>query len=174
MNKDVVVIVKSEGYEEAPSAMRKGIEEATRLSELKGKCVAIKPNLCSAKSSYCGATTHVQMVRELIHILNEKTNGSCEILILESDAEGVSADYVFNRLDYRSVENEFSNVKLINLSKDAKIQVAFKKGRAFDLLNIPKTMLRIEYLISMAKLKTHVDQRVSCILKNLLPRTLIE
>ena len=166
MNKDVVVIVKSEGYEEAPSAMRKGIEEATRLSELKDKCVAIKPNLCSAKSSCCGATTDVRMVRELIHILNEETDASCEILILESDAEGVGADYVFDRLDYRSLENEFSNVKLINLSKDAKIQVAFKKGRAFDLLNIPKTMLRIEYLISMAKLKTHVDQRVSCILKN--------
>ena len=173
MNKDVVVILNSKGYEEMPSALRKGIEEAARLQDLEGKCVAIKPNLCSAKSSYCGATTHVQMVRELIHILNEKTNGSCEILILESDAEGVSAEYVFDRLGYRSLENEFSNVKLVNLSKDAKIQVVFRNGRAFDLLDVPKTMLRIEYLISMAKLKTHVDQRMSCILKNqfgLVPR----
>lgn len=165
MNKDVVVIVKSNTCEEMPTAVMKGIDQVTNLSALKGKRVAIKPNLCSAKSSYCGATTDVQLVRELVKNLNEKTNTSCEIFIMESDSEGAGADYVFNRLDYRSLEKEFSNVKLINISKDEKIRVALN-GKAFDLLDIPKTMLGIEYLISIAKLKTHVDQRISCILKN--------
>jgi uncharacterized protein (DUF362 family) len=173
LKKDIVVIVKSEGYEEMPAALRKGINEATRLSDLMGKRIAIKPNLCSAKSSYCGATTELQMVREVICFLNEKTNSSCEIFVIESDSEGVGANFVFDRLDYRSLENEFKNVKLINLSKDEKIQVVFEKSKVFDLLEVPKTLLGIEYLISMAKLKTHVDQRISCVLKNqfgLLPR----
>jgi hypothetical protein len=41
------------------------------------------------------------------------------------------------------------------------------------MLDIASTTLEIEYLISVAKLKTHVDERMSCILKNqfgLIPR----
>lgn len=149
-----------------PTALRKGIEEVTKLSDLKGKRVAIKPNLCSAKSSCCGATTDLQMIREVINLLNEKTDSSCEIFVIESDSEGVGANFVFDLLDYRSLETEFENVKLVNLSRDKKIQVVLEKGKAFDLLEVPMTLLGIEYLITMAKLKTHVDQRISCVLKN--------
>jgi uncharacterized protein (DUF362 family) len=167
------VIVKSKDYEEMPNALRKGIEVTAEFRSLKNKRIGIKPNLCSTKSSYCGATTDVRMVRELIRMLNEETDGSCEIFILESNGEGVNADRAFDSLGYRSLEDEFSNVKLVNLSKDKKARIALKNSKAFDLLDIAAITLEIEYLISVAKLKTHVDQRMSCILKNqfgLIPR----
>lgn len=173
MNKDLVVIVKSKGYEEMPDALRKGIRATADFQDLKNKRIAIKPNLCSAKSSYCGATTDVRMVRELIRMLNEATGESCEIFIFESNGEGINADHAFDCLGYRDLEGEFSNVKLVNLSKDKKIRIALKNAKAFDLLDIAATTLETEYLISVAKLKTHVDERMSCILKNqfgMIPR----
>lgn len=166
MDQDIVVIVRSCGYDEMPQALRKGIEAANVFSSLEKKRIVIKPNLCSTKSSLCGATTDVGVVREVIAILNEKTCASCEIFVVESDAEGVNADYAFDFLGYRKLEQEFGNVKLVNLSKDAKVRITCERGKVLDLLDVPKTLLGMEYFISVAKLKTHVDQRVSCILKN--------
>lgn len=173
MNSDSVVIVKSKDYEEMPDALRKGIEATGGFPDLKNGRIAIKPNLCAAKSSYCGATTDIRMVRELIKMLNEKTGASCEIFIFESNGEGINADLAFDCLGYRSLEAEFPNVRLVNLSKDRKTRIALKNGKAFDMLDIAATTLETEYLISVAKLKTHVDERMSCILKNqfgLIPR----
>jgi uncharacterized protein (DUF362 family) len=162
----MIVIVKSKGYEEMPDALRRGIEATTKFGDLRNKRIVIKPNLCSAKSSYCGATTDVRMVYEIIKMLNEATDASCEIFIVESNGEGINADHAFDCLGYRSLQNEFPNVKLVNLSKDEKIRIALKNSKGFDLLDGAATLLDAEYLISMAKLKTHVDERMSCILKN--------
>ena len=166
MQKDIVAIIRSNGYDNIPEILHKGIEAVGGLPDLVKRHVVIKPNLCSAKSSHCGATTHVDIVREIIKILNSTTRGNCEISVVESDAEGHNANYVFDALGYRVLENEFRNVKLVNLSKERKMHVVLKDGKAFDLLEIPKSLISMEYLISVTKLKTHVDQRMSCSLKN--------
>jgi len=166
LQRDVVTIVRADEYDNIGDKLKKGIEAVGGLPNLENLRVVIKTNLCSTKSSETGTTISVDIVRELIRIINEKTRGNCTISVVESDAERISANYAFSFLDYTSLEKEFHNVKLVNLSKDAKTRIVLNEGKAFDILEIPKTLLDMEYMISIAKLKTHVDQRMSCILKN--------
>lgn len=161
-----MTIVRASELDDMGDKVREGIEAIGGLPNLEDKHIVIKPNLCCARSSQSGATIHVDLVREIIGILNEKTGGNCRIYVVESDAEGINADYAFNFLGYTSLEKDLSNVKLVNLSKDVKMRIALDKGKAFDILGIPETLLEMEYMISVAKLKTHVDERMSCILKN--------
>ncbi|MEM3105194.1 MAG: DUF362 domain-containing protein [Candidatus Bathyarchaeia archaeon] len=163
--KDKVAIIRADNYDDVGHKLREGIEAVGGLPDLKEKHIVIKPNLCCVKSSETGATIHVNFVREIINIINEETGGNCRIFVVESDAEGVNADYAFKFLGYTSLEKDFPNVKLVNLSKDAKIEIILG-GKALDTLEAPKTLLDMEYMVSIAKLKTHADQRMSCILKN--------
>lgn len=164
MSRDSVIIARS-SFDNLPGILRNGINEIG-LPDLAHRCIGIKPNLCSSKSPRCGATTDVEIVRQLIEILNDHTSGSCKILVLESNAEGISADYAFKRLGYHELEDTFSNVELVNLSKGGRINVTFSRGRILDLLEVSERLLEVEYLINVAKLKTHVDERMSCCLKN--------
>jgi len=166
LSKDIVAVIKAISYDDIDEPLREGIEAIGGLPSLENCHVVIKPNLCAAKSPEAGATTHINIVRGIIKIINEKTGGKCRISIVESDAEGINADYAFKLFDYISLEKEFPNVTLVNLSKDAKMRIVLNSSKAFELLEIPYTLLDMNYFISIAKLKTHVDQRITCILKN--------
>lgn len=63
-------------------------------------------------------------------------------------------------------------VDLINLSKDKRYEVVVE-GYFFETLEVPETLLRATKLVSIAKLKTHAQQKITCSMKNLfglLPR----
>lgn len=164
--KDTVAIIRATSYDYVDKTLRMGIEAVGGLPNLENCHVVIKPNLCAPKSPETGATTHVNIVRSIIKIINEKTNGNCRISVVESNAEGINAGYAFKLFHYTFLQKEFHNVTLVNLSKDAKMRISLKDGKAFDLLEMPETLLDMNYFVSIAKLKTHVDQRMSCILKN--------
>lgn len=165
MTKDLVAIIKADSYDGIRETLQRGLSVIGGLPTFENSHIAIKPNLCAYRSSDSGATTDVDMVRALIEIINEKS-GNSSISIVESNSESTNANRSFIFHNYSSLEHEFSNVKLMNLSRDNRINITLEDGKAFHLLEIPETLMDVDYLISLTKLKTHVDQRMSCALKN--------
>jgi uncharacterized protein (DUF362 family) len=125
--------------------------------------IAIKPNLCCLKSPEAGATTDPRLVEAVIQRVRRHTD--CAIHIVESNNSHASADTTFATLGYLELAQRYPNVKCVNLSRDPKIKVTLN-GHIFSTILAPETLLFTDYLINIAKLKTHVDHRYSGVLKN--------
>jgi uncharacterized protein (DUF362 family) len=131
--------------------------------------IVIKPNLCDFRPSWEGGTTDPKIVEAFIEIIREKANP--RIAIVESNHAVGDADDEFERMGYTELAENIG-VDLVNLSKDKRYEVALE-GYFFETLEVPETLLRATKIISIAKLKTHAQQKITCSMKNLfglLPR----
>jgi uncharacterized protein (DUF362 family) len=156
-----VAVVKADDIEEA---VNKSIDLIGGLDDLPGKkLVCIKPNLCGLKSSSSGQTTDPRIVETIIKKVNSVSTS--QIYIVESNNSQASADETFKTLGYKELEEKYPNVKCVNLSKDAKVKLSLN-GEIFSTISVPETMLFSDYLINVAKLKTHVDYYFTGALKN--------
>lgn len=172
MTKDSVAVIKADSYEAMRETLKRGLSAIGGLPTFEKSHVVIKPNLCAYRSSDSGATTDVNMVRTLIEIINEKGDNN-RVSVVESNSESTYATRSFAFHNYSSLEHEFSNVRLVNLSRDERMNITLENGKAFHLLEIPETLIDVDYFVTVTKLKTHVDYRMSCALKNqfgLIPR----
>jgi len=82
-----------------------------------------------------------------------------------------NADDEFERLGYKELAENLG-VELVNLSKERIYEVALD-GHFFETLEVPEVLLKATKIISIAKLKTHVQHKITCNMKNLfglLPR----
>jgi len=111
-----------------------------------------------------GATTDVRIVEALIEILNDQEIES--IFVVESKSFSGSAPSKFKRLGYTRLEERFDNVKLVNLDKDRIYKVKFPENEYLKTVKVSETIAQSSYFISVAKLKTSVQQRITCVLKN--------
>jgi len=161
--KPLVSIVKGDD-ETIENTVYKSIDLIDGLSDLKGrKIVSIKPNLCRPLSSQSGATTDPRIVEAVIKRINSIQK--CEIQIVETNNFKASAEATFKRLGYLDLANKYSNVNCVNLSKEETLRVSIN-GKIFKTLRVPECMIFSDYMISVAKLKTHVDYYYTGILKN--------
>jgi uncharacterized protein (DUF362 family) len=159
-----VSIVKAEP-ETADRAVEESIELIDGLSDVVGKRnVSIKPNLCKPCSSQAGYTTDLRIVEGVIEKINKTSQ--CNIQVVETNNAEASADETFRKLGYLHLESEFRNVKCTNLSKDERKLRMSLNGRIFKTLQVPESMIFSDYMISVAKLKTHVDYYYTGVLKN--------
>jgi uncharacterized protein (DUF362 family) len=125
----------------------------------------IKTNLCLIKGYETGATVDPFLVRCLVDWLLEQY-APAEIIIAESDATHLSADVAFKVLGWHKVFHNVPHTRLLNLSTDDRVEVPLD-GLHFKTLHMSRTYMEADYLISLAKLKTHTLQRISCTMKNL-------
>jgi len=127
--------------------------------------VLVKANLCLIKSYETGATVDPFVVRSFAEWLLEHFDPA-EIIIAESDATHLSADIAFKALGWQQVFRDIPRTRLLNLSTDPRVQVPLD-GLYFKQLDMSRTYMEADYLVSFAKLKTHTLQRISCTMKNL-------
>lgn len=125
--------------------------------------IVIKPNLCDFRPSWEGGTTDPRIVEAFIKIVREKANP--KIVIVESDHAVASADEEFDRMGYKEMAERLG-INLVNLSKDKRYKVELK-GHYFETLNTTETLLKATKIISVSKLKTHSQQKITCNMKNL-------
>ena len=173
MDQKSIVSVTKVGDGSIEEAVNNCIDLIGGLDDLeRKKTIAIKPNLCGPKSSRSGMTTDPTIVESLIKKLN--SIHSTKINIVETNNSHATADKTFTELGYRDIANKFQNVECINLSKDARLRMSLD-GELFSTILVPETMIFSDYLINVAKLKTHVDYYYTGALKNaygfLLART---
>ncbi|MCW3975982.1 MAG: DUF362 domain-containing protein [Candidatus Bathyarchaeota archaeon] len=144
--------------------MDKTIDLIDGFENIKGReNISIKPNLCTLKSSDSGTTTDPKIVDALIRKINKITKR--KIRIVETNNSKASADETFNYLGYDLISQKNKNVSCINLSKDPKVRVHIN-GEILSTIQVPESMIFSDYLISVGKLKTHVDYLFTGVLKN--------
>jgi uncharacterized protein (DUF362 family) len=126
--------------------------------------VLVKVNLCLLLDCETGTTIDPRLVRYLAEWLLER-NEIEEIIIAESDATALSADRAFYGLGWNQILAQVSRTRYLNLSCDERIKVNLD-GLFLKELEMPRTFMEADYVVSFAKLKTHSMQVISGIMKN--------
>ena len=124
--------------------------------------VLIKPNICHVRGYETGATVDPYVAKCLVDWLL-KTYQIRRITIGEADATRLNVDVAFRVLGWRRMFESYRKVQLLNLSKDTRITV--RQGRREWTMS--RTYMNSDFLISLAKLKTHTVTKISCNLKNI-------
>jgi uncharacterized protein (DUF362 family) len=160
-----VIVERVSSNEDIINLLKFSVDKLDQNQKLKiARNIVIKPNLCCSKSSSSGATTDVSIVNSLLEVLNE-INPSANICIIESNSHALKADEAFKIHGYLELVDKYSNVKLVNISRDKKYSIDVN-GFVLANLMMPETLLNMDYFISIAKLKTHIFERMSCVMKN--------
>jgi uncharacterized protein (DUF362 family) len=163
MSKIKVSVVKTND-DSIEEALNEAINLIGGLEDIKNKKnLLIKPNLCNPKSSSSGATVDLRIIDCLISKINSITQ--CKIKIVETNNSKTSASNTFEYLGYKKLEDKYDNVKCINLSRKKRIKVQIN-GSFFSSITVPEIILSSDYIISVAKLKTHIDYLYTGVLKN--------
>lgn len=126
--------------------------------------IIIKVNLCLLLDCGTGATIDPRLVKFLAEWLLERYEIR-EIIIAESDATALDADLAFNILGWPRLLAEVPKTRYLNLTHDEPITVKLD-GLYFKEIEMSRTFMEADYLISFAKLKTHSMQVISGIMKN--------
>ena len=126
--------------------------------------VLIKVNLCLLMGPETGATVDPRVARAIVEWL--KSNCTVKkVIIGEADATHLSADIAFKALGWKKYFNEFdSEVEFCNLSLDKRVEAKSCFGRDIEM---SLKYMEADTLISLAKLKTHSLQKMTCTMKNL-------
>lgn len=124
--------------------------------------VLLKLNLCLLKGPETGATVDPRVARAVVDWLVEE-HDLARVYLAEADATHLSADMAFKALGWCKYFKDDPKVQFLNLSNDERVLV---KGRFLKNLEMSKRMMEADFLISLAKLKTHTQQKITCVMKN--------
>ncbi len=149
-------------YGDRPQLMAKALLERADLASLipKGARIGLKPNLVVARPASEGATTHPDLVAGVIEYLQE--HGHTNLLILEGSWVGDSTRNAFQVCGYESLSKKY-RVPLLDTKSDRYVT---KSYGGLDI-QISKTALSLDFLISLPVLKGHCQTQVTGALKNL-------
>jgi uncharacterized protein (DUF362 family) len=157
------VLVKKCEVNELDARLKDVLDESKSLGwleNLKGK-VVIKPNLCDLSSWELGVTTDPQIVLSVIRYL-KNLNPDLKFYVIESDARERTVEEAFERLGY--YETLKDEARLINITSLPQINVEVPTY-PYEL-SLPEFFFDDFFLISIANLKTHTYQKISCAVKN--------
>jgi uncharacterized protein (DUF362 family) len=162
-NIPIVAVVKSNGYYEGTCEALKLIEDQIAESIKGKKRVLIKPNFVSASIQL--AASHADSVKAVLDILSKYYDG--EVTVGEGPAIGSLEDAITN-FGYEVLIDEY-RIKIIDLYEDKHVEL---EGVDRDLkplkFHVSKTMLESDYLISVAKPKTHDTVIATLSIKNVV------
>lgn len=128
--------------------------------KVSNKRVYIKPNLTGGRPSRDGLTVDAGIVRAVL----ERLHDCPQITIGESCSD---TDKAFNELGYRDLVKEFPNVRLENISNAEIIWKPIPKPYHTKEMPFNATVFEHDYVINIAKMKTHSLADVTLCLKNI-------
>ncbi len=159
----VVSVVRSEGHYEGVKKALEVIEEQIAES-LEGKRkVLVKPNFVSTRREL--AVTHVDAVRAVLDVLCRHHSG--QITLGEGSALGSLSDAI-HRFGYQRLIEEYG-LKLVDLNEDEYVELeGVDTGLKPLRFRVSKTLLESDYIVSVAKPKTHDCVIVTLSIKNVV------
>jgi uncharacterized protein (DUF362 family)/Pyruvate/2-oxoacid:ferredoxin oxidoreductase delta subunit len=163
-----VAVVKCESYDLADQAVRKAIDLLGGMEKLVGSQnnkIMIKPNLLIGKHPNKAVTTHPEVVRPLVRMVKP---GSNEVVI--GDSPGTWAHKkIENYLSITGYEQlaEEEGCRAIRFGKKTPVRFDVRYAGRNRVLHIEKEVLESDYVINVAKLKTHMVTMISMALKNM-------
>ncbi|WXG44783.1 MAG: DUF362 domain-containing protein [Promethearchaeati archaeon SRVP18_Atabeyarchaeia-1] len=127
--------------------------------DVKGDTVFIKPNLCFLDTPESGRTSDIRIVEALVRMLR---GAGKRVVIVESGNYDADVGVLFKELGYERLANQYG-CELLDLKKCDRVKVRIANHK----FKFPKIFLKKDsYFISVAKLKTHVFNGISCSWKN--------
>lgn len=127
--------------------------------------IMIKPNICLVRGYETGVSVDPFAVKCLVDWLLQNYDVET-ITIGEADATELNIEVAFKVLGWEEMFKEYPNVRLLNLTKDGLVDIDLN-GLYFENLKMSKSYMESNFLISVAKLKTHTMTGITCNLKNL-------
>jgi uncharacterized protein (DUF362 family) len=156
-----VAVVRCLSYNNAERSINR-LMELIGINKVEAERVVIKINLCGLRTPETGAITHPLFLDALLKCLRTIFGEKMEIVVVESDATTSLPSLFIKWLGFQEVLNKW-NIKFVNLSRaddSIKIKEGILKGQKIpDIFNG-------SYFISLAKLKTHIATKITCVLKN--------
>lgn len=166
MAKPKVVLVK---FSERPDEkeIRRAIESIfnklqVEEKSVKDKTIIIKPNVVVAAEPESGAVTDPVLCKVIADLLGEL---GAEPIIAESSAVGVDTEKAFEKAGYLKLRE--LGYKVLDLKKDEKVKVRIPNGKELKEIELPKTVVEADFVISVPKMKTHDQALVTLSMKNL-------
>jgi len=167
-NPKVSLVKSPDSYSGVTTAL-KLIEKEVKLA-LKGKKrVLIKPNMVSVRHPL--ASTPVEAVRAVLDFLLPFVKS--EIIIAEGSAE--NTEKAFKRLGFYNLKRGYK-IKFVDLNKDKvgkEVKIMDAAGYPVKV-DIAKTIINADFIISITRPKTHNTGVVTLSLKNLLVGSIFE
>jgi len=158
------VIVLRSTYKDVYEKLRKSLDLYEPLPLKNDSRIAIKINLCDARTPDTGAITHPLFLDAVLKLLRNMFGFKLKIKIVESDATVALPDLFIKWFGFERVLKKW-DAEYVNLSKD---KIVYKKsgGRVLKKVPIPKTLDVADYFITLPKLKTNSLTKITCSLKN--------
>jgi uncharacterized protein (DUF362 family) len=127
---------------------------------VKEKAVYIKPNLTGGLPSDKGMTVDIGVVRAVL----ERLNSCSRITIGESCSDTADA---FDRLGYSQLSREFQNVQLEDIRSSPVVWKSIPRPYHTKQMPFNESVFSHEYVVNIAKMKTHSLAGVTLCLKNI-------
>lgn len=124
-----------------------------------GKSVYIKPNLTGGLDSNKGMTVDIGLVRAVL----ERLRDCPRVTVGDSCSDTTRA---FNELGYRQLVKEFPNVELEDIRSSKAVWKSIPKPYHTREMPFNASVFEHEYVINIAKMKTHSLAGVTLCLKN--------
>ena len=153
-NSDVYLAGTEDAYQGACEAL-----DALKF-EISGKRVYIKPNLTGGRPSRDGLTIDTGIVRAVL----ERLHDCPQITIGESCSDTTSA---FEELGYTDLLREFPNVRLEDIRVAGTVWKPIPKPYHTKEMPFNASVFNHDYIINIAKMKTHSLADVTLCLKNI-------
>ncbi len=158
-------LVPCNDYAAAYEAMKQAVAAAGGIRAGAGSRVVIKPNLVSRKSPDEAATTHPEILRAVIRLLEEA--GVTDIIIAESPGGAYSKAVLKSFYATCGVDEAISGT-CARLNYDTEFrEVQYPEGVTMRTFAIIEPILTADLIISLPKLKTHSMTAYTGAVKNL-------
>ncbi len=159
MTKEEIIITYGSNASMMTKALLKRIDIEKLLPD-KQATIALKPNLVVAVTADSGATTHPEIVVAIIEHLQGL--GHKNLSIVESAWVGDSTKEGFRVNGYNQISKHYK-VPLVDVKDDEYV----KKTVDGITMEVSRTILETDFLISLPVLKGHCQTAMTCALKNM-------
>ncbi|HTZ41532.1 MAG TPA: DUF362 domain-containing protein [Syntrophales bacterium] len=162
-----VFIAKVPRYNiEIRSAVVSGFRElGVRLEEIKGKTILLKPNLVETRSDAPHINTHPAVIRAAIEAFLNL--GASKVMVAEGAGHCRDALRLLEEAGIAQVLKE-DRIPFVDLNYDDVYAVLNAGGNSrLKSLTLPLTLRKVDWIVSMAKMKTHHWAGVTLSMKNL-------
>ena len=157
-----VVVARARTYDEFRMMLPEAVSALGGV-KIRAEKVAIKINLCDARTPDTGAITHPASLDALLWLLREHMGFEGDIYVMEGDSGSVLADQYARWFGFTPVLERWA-ARWLNITK-ARGRPARIDGRVLKAVRVPEE-LEGAFFVSSAKLKTNVITKLTGALKN--------
>jgi len=125
--------------------------------------VLIKPNLVYPYSWDTGVTVNLTLLAKLVNMIQEV---GVDVIIGEGAGLGESSQKIFEKIGIDKLCKDLG-VPLYNFKKGERVKVEIPHGKKVRTVTVDRVVTECDFLISLAKLKTHCECLASLSLKNM-------